>query len=297
MEYTYSAEEQVFREQYYERCGFGNTLFTDLPFNMQPPKIRNELKAVCDALSIDPQGALLTNEITVGQYIGEYPEFYERLKDAEGIKEYKLNRDYCISRNAYDDAREMQVNGINKRIQQMLEKASDLDREDLMEQASERDRITVDILSETVADLNQVLGQTPDQKADVQKGLRKNSVHSIGEHFGLDMETKPEAFRRLEKVFDSKNNEGYPPFMTGQMRSVYPDSAVYSDFDKSYMVESMKEEKMVASVVSTLDSDSPAAVYQQKYGENVFENIKTDPSYSDLVTKYRDALKRKDTGR
>lgn len=285
MEYEYSKEEQVFREEYYNRCGFGNTLFTDLPFSMQPPKIRNEIKAICDEQSDLDWKELLGNSVSVGKYIADHPDFYERLKSAEGVKEYRLNKDFCLSRNAYDSARETQIQGMNGRIRKMLDRASDLDCEVLMEKASDRDAIAVDIYSETVADLNFVLGQQPDKKEEVRKDLRENSVYRVGEHFGLNLEKK-EAFHRLENVFDPKK-ENYQPYMAKRMRSIYPDTGVYTDIDQSFVVDAMKEQRPLSSVVDTLNGDSPVAVYQEKYGEKVFNNVKADPTYSDLLSAYR----------
>ncbi len=135
------------------------------------------------------------------------------------------------------------------------------------------------------------------QKEEVQQSLRDNSIHSVGEHFGLDMDTKLEAFKRLKNVFSSTQKAGYPPFMSQQMRNIYPDSKDYPKLDESYMVKSMKEQQMVSAVASILNADSPAAVYLNQYGEKVFESIKEDPTYSELVSKYRDTYKKNDMSR
>ncbi len=285
MEYEYSEEEQVFREEYYIRCGFGNTLFTDLPFSMQPPKIRNEIKAICDNQPDKNWAELMDNSISVGKYISDHPDFYKRLQAAEGVKEYRLNKDFCLSRNAYDNARETQIQGMNGSIRKMLDRASALDCNVLMEKASDRDAIAVDIYSETVADLNLVLGQQPDKKEEVQKDLRESSVYRVGEHFGLNLEKK-ETFHRLENVFDPKK-ENYQPYMAKQMRTIYPEAGAYTDFDQSFVIDAMKEQKPLSAVVDTLNGDSPVAVYQNKYGEKIFGNVKSDPAYSDLLSAYK----------
>ncbi len=288
MEYEYSEEERVFREEYYTRCGFGNTLFTDLPFEMQPPKIRNEIKALCDEYPDKNYSELLLNHDSLGQYISKHPEFYELLQSTEGIKEYRLNKDFCMSRNAYDEARETQINGMNARIHKMLDQASDLDCNVLMEKASMRDSIAVDIYSETVADLNLVLGQQPDTKQAVQKGLRINSVYRVGEHFGLNLEKK-EAFQRLENVFDPQR-KGYQPFVAKEMRNIFPEPGLYKDMDTTYFVSSLKKDQELSAVVDTLNSSSPIAVYQNKYGEKVFGDIKADSNYTEIVAKCRKQL-------
>ncbi len=296
MEYAYTLEEQVFREEYYKRCGFNNTVFSDLTYEMQPPKIRNEIRAIC---TVHPEFTdVLTNDNTIGDYISSHSDFFEHLSNAEGVKEYRMNKDYCLARNSYDEARETQVSGMNMKIQQMLTHAAELDCNDLMDKATDRDRQTVDIYSEVVADLNGVLGQVPKEKKEVLLGLRKNSIYTVGEHFGITMGSpSSEAFKRLENVFTSHEETGYSPFVTSKMRSIYPENGIYKDMDKDYLVQTMRENQVLSEVIRNLNKTSPMAAAESKYGEEILDNVKSDPNYREVLTDYKNKFKKHENSR